>query len=45
MAKFLFLFSVFLLNVYLTEQSNFLSKDYIAKINQAAKTWKVKLYK
>ncbi|XP_060858168.1 cathepsin B-like cysteine proteinase 3 [Metopolophium dirhodum] len=42
MAKFVVLISVVLLSVYLTEQAHFLSKDYINKINEVAKTWKAK---
>lgn len=42
MAKFVILISVILLSVYLTEQAHFLSKDYINKINEVAKTWKVR---
>jgi len=42
MAKFVILISVVLLSVYLTEQAHFLSKDYINKINEVAKTWKVR---
>lgn len=43
MAKFIILVSSVLLNVYVTEQVHFLSQDYINKINEVAKTWKVKL--
>nr|AAU84936.1 putative cathepsin B-S [Aphis citricidus] len=42
MAKFIILISVVLLSVYLTEQAHFLSKSYVDKINEVAKTWKAK---
>ncbi|XP_025198377.1 cathepsin B-like cysteine proteinase 6 [Melanaphis sacchari] len=43
MARIIYLISVILLGAYLTEQlerANFLSHDYIDKINSVAKTWK-----
>ncbi|CAH1731587.1 cathepsin B-like [Aphis gossypii] len=40
MARVIFLIFVILFSVYLTEQTSFLSQDYIDKINYVAKTWK-----
>jgi len=41
MARVIFLIFVILFSVYLTEQTSFLSQDYIDEINYVAKTWKV----
>lgn len=42
MPKFIILVSLVLVCVYFTEQTHFLSQDYIDKINKIAGTWKVK---
>lgn len=41
MARVIFLIFVILFSVYLTEQTSFLSQDYIDEINNVATTWKV----
>lgn len=43
MVKFIVLVSLVLLCVYLSEETNFLSHDYINTINEVSGTWKVKL--
>lgn len=43
MVKLIVLVFFVLLCVYLTDQTHFLSDDYINKINKFAGTWKVKL--
>lgn len=44
MAKFIIILTVVLLSIYLTEQAYFLSEEYINKINEESKTWKVITY-
>lgn len=43
MAKLIVLVFLVLLCVYLTDQTHFLSDDYINTINKVAGTWKVRL--